>query len=370
MYHGLIYCSEKLYSGFLFHFFTNQETYDDWLSLADKLIKKHSEEAEFRYMGLEYLPLSLKEDAYFLLKRDRNDILLLDKHGEINEEEIIRFKSKRATVDIDVGAESMKSYFGDSCLFSYIQRFFDKKSSLPPLEDYNFYRTHAGMHIRLNFSKPLTFEEKITIRKLLGDDYERRRYDELFKYNGYEALTDLLFNKKYFINENQYLWGREEALFIKALPLPYNLPASAYTKYSKNVDVENRYLVLEKSMTPMEAVLTFNKIKNDPELIRIYREKQQLEELRYKIIDTYREIDSRLADFLYSCEFKLINGVVIISVGESGSSLVGRLIGKQGRNINAIQQRVGIRIRIEQPKLPKEVEQRQKLKEMINILTS
>ncbi|MEM1759437.1 MAG: KH domain-containing protein, partial [Thermofilaceae archaeon] len=59
------------------------------------------------------------------------------------------------------------------------------------------------------------------------------------------------------------------------------------------------------------------------------------------------------------------DGAVVIQVPDSLTNYVGRLIGKQGQNIRAVESELGVRIRISQGQLPEEVAMKRKLRELL-----
>ncbi|MEM0497596.1 MAG: KH domain-containing protein, partial [Acidilobaceae archaeon] len=90
-------------------------------------------------------------------------------------------------------------------------------------------------------------------------------------------------------------------------------------------------------------------------------------DVKRRLIDAYGKISGLLVRVIEKCDVRIENGIVMIYVPEQMQNHVGRLIGRQGTNIRAVEAELGMRVQIRTSPPPEDVELKRK---MLRILTS
>ncbi|MEM3439395.1 MAG: KH domain-containing protein [Candidatus Bathyarchaeia archaeon] len=94
------------------------------------------------------------------------------------------------------------------------------------------------------------------------------------------------------------------------------------------------------------------------------------EDVKTRVSKAYYKFSPTLASILEKCDVFLKGGEVVIHVPDPLKQFVGRLIGRQGANIRAVEAELGIRVKILQSSPPpEEVELKKKLQMLLRNLT-
>ncbi|MEM4592452.1 MAG: KH domain-containing protein [Sulfolobales archaeon] len=238
------------------------------------------------------------------------------------------------------------------------------------------FRTRRGYHVRAELPSPLPLEEILNIRRKLEEDSARVSVDKAYMGKGLELgfLTNLLFNSKCWVTAKNSIECYEEKEIdassittIRAEMISIPLPVMKIELPKGIVEIDGRYIKFVGRFTAKEAKSIAMSIEDN--LWEYAYASRRDDDVKSKLVKAYGKISSSLARIVEKCDVRVENGVVVIHVPEHLQNHVGRLIGKQGANIRAVEGELGMRIRIERTSPPPEdVAMRRKLQELMKNL--
>jgi predicted DNA-binding protein YlxM (UPF0122 family) len=313
-----------------------------------------SDKLYYNYIGVEILPFEGKGELIIQNKIGED---IFDERGAFIGRKVYRdikntipkevleklkeYRKTRLTIDLD------NNYFKPEILNEIY------KISKNPI----FKKTQRGYHVIINLQKPLNFEERIKLREKLGDDIWRIKYDKTLVELGFEGLTDILFDYKWWEGEKQfYQWEITNKVNVEA-EMSFELPEMKINFEDKEVEIKSKYVYL-KNFPPNQVYWTVKSIEDN---FWIYahavKQKQNFLNLFYSVVrkhcgtilatklKLYEE--QGLVQFIQSAE-----GPIIVELKGDAQELAGLLIGKQGIKIKIIQAELGMQIKIKTERQP------------------
>ncbi|MEM0381451.1 MAG: KH domain-containing protein [Nitrososphaerota archaeon] len=353
------------------HFFTdNKIPPDESFKRAEEILLKAFPEwgkdgdEYLAYVGYEELPLSLPPEAYVAATFNVGvkDVKAISTVPPALAKTLEDYRSRQLTLDIDGKSDYAKAKLIDT---------------LNSLSDFKLYETHRGYHVRAKLPKPLSLAEILEIRRKLGDDPSRLRIDEIYMRSGFgDFLTNLLFNEKYWRDRpNGPLHHTVETeVSPNSITVEYDwnvslsLPSTLITTTKGVVKMERNRIIFKGNFGYKEMQRTVASIEdNFWEYSVADRDKSdQSKDIKELVKDAYRKISPSLSIIVDKCQISFGNGVIIIHVPDELSHMVGRLIGKQGVNVKAVSDELGVRIKISQAGPPPEdVEMKRRLQDLL-----
>jgi len=160
-------------------------------------------------------------------------------------------------------------------------------NALKYIKNYKIYETYRGYHVRALLPKTMTPEEIIELRRKLGDDEMRIIIDKIYINRNMAFLTNMLFNKK--------CWFEDKGM---------------------------------KCSTETETSL----------------DKIFAEYMKERLITAYEKISQSLAEIVKKSDVKVVGDTVVIRTAEAVEA--GKLIGRQGINVRAVENELGVKVRI------------------------
>lgn len=371
MYHAVVFSADKQYfaNHFILHVFCRDRPNVSELSnLMRSLSEKHKDalmmETEPRYVGVERLPIDIGEGWFFFArpykrwKEVKETLQFIESAGSVDLRKLSEWKRWRLTVDYDG-----KDPVGWS--FSVIEKLGNLKGLV---KSFYIYRTPAGAHLRAELSQPMTFEEKMKLRRELGDDHLRLEHDEAFHRLGFEALADILFNEKTWDNFGVWKSYSEEPLVVESAKLSFNIPMKLEIG---DVVIDGDTIKFGRPIYAVDAYSIVRSIEDNLWEYKYTTTTRERAELKDMIIKAYSEISQSLSSIVSRCSISYDGGFIVIHIPKELSMYVGRLIGKQGTNVRYVEQKLGVRIRISQETPPPEdVQLKQRLQGLLRTVLS
>jgi hypothetical protein len=308
-----------------------------------------------RYVGIEVLPFEGKGEL--LIQSETKEIWEGNTYkGRKTETKILKntipkevleklkeYGKTRLTLDIDSYSDYLK--------IELLNEIY--KISKNPI----FIKTQRGYHVIINLPKPLSFEERIKLREKLGDDEKRISYDKTLVELGFEGLTDILFDYKWWGKEKQFhKWEKVDKVNAEA-EISFELPEMKLNFEDKEVEIKDKYVYL-KNFPPNQVYWAVKSIEDN---FWVYahavKQKQNFLNLFYvavrrhcgTILATKLKLyeEQGLVQFIQSAE-----GPIIIELKGEAQELAGLLIGKQGIKIKTIQADLGMQIKVKTERQP------------------
>ncbi|MEM1510564.1 MAG: KH domain-containing protein [Thermofilaceae archaeon] len=308
-------------------------------------------EAEGSYVAVKFLISMRVENAQFISTVPPTLVSILEK-----------YRMEKLTLDYDGKDDHTKADIID-----VLDTLLEKNIS------FKIYETHRGYHIRASLPQPLPLEEILKMRKGFGDDNARLDVDSHYLHHGFGFLTNLLFNEKYWwdfprdnlqctieteINPKKIMIEFKQFISFTLPEISINIPSKGI------IEVKGSEVVFKGSFGLKEMRRIVQSIE-DNLWEYAYAQRSQSNMIN-SLIASYRKISPTLSTALERCKISFSDGVIVIHVPENLSPLVGRLIGKQGQNIRAVEAELGIKIRISQSSPPPEdVEMKRKLQDLL-----
>lgn len=371
MYHIMVYSSEDrgryLYP-YAVHFFTTTKIPPTVaFERANKIIgNTFGTTTRHRYVGYEELPSSIPE-FYVATKFDPDMILekFVAEPKIPDVEEIANYRLSRLTVDIDEDAEFRLAKALDKV----------RELQLP----FSLYRTARGYHVRAMLPKVYDFQTLLNLRDSCGDDFSRREIDESYHRAGLDFLTNFLFNEKAWIEGTEIKTYSEkeadprEATVIRTGIISVELPKLSISgRVSIEVDED---LLTARGSADILTKEYFDLIKQSIEdnFWEYSFRKEEQEDIKTKIMNAYAKISPKAMFVASKCDVEVNYSIVTLKVPPELSDYIGVLIGKEGKNIKAVQEETGLKVVIARPAetaKPKTEEEkmREKLQEMLKSL--
>jgi len=328
---------------------------------------------EYNYIGVEELPF--EGEGELLLEMEIRDIWEGNTYkGRKVERNILKntipkevlsllkeYRKAKLTLDID---ETYGNYITPEIL-----------NEIYKLGYARFVKTLRGFHVIVALDKSLSFEERISLRDKLGDDGQRIRYDKTLFELGFEGLTDILFDYKWWEGEKEFhKWQETNLINIKGT-LSFNMPKMELQVGNKQIKIEGssvyitniepsraRWIVqsIDSNFWDYAKMLEF-KSKELPKVAFTKSEKDiinaflsVLHEVDWKVWHSLTEYQNKGL-----VEFRLDYNVLNVVLKEDAISIAGRIIGKGGSKIKEIQAKLGMNVIVittEKQKAPSEQE--------------
>ncbi|MEM1696528.1 MAG: KH domain-containing protein [Desulfurococcaceae archaeon] len=363
MWHILVYSDipHKYVRPFALHYFTDSRILPEQaFKLFERVLGEHSIDLGYggekpRYVGYELLP-SLPLTGWVAVAIDglRGLTYVGDVRGDVGA--LREHRLSNLFIDID-----SKPYSDAEGMLL---------DAVDGLRDFRVFRTYAGYHIR-SPQKFGSFGEQLEERKRRFDDINRIRIDRLYLENGLDFLVNTLFNAKCWIEDGGGIKCYEEKEVdvanisaTRTVCMSISLPSLTIITSKGTVEVSGKTLKLVGRFSSKDA----ERIKTSVEdnfWEYAYAYTQQVD-VKKRLADAYGKISSALARVIEKCDVRVESGVAVIHVPESLQQYVGRLIGKQGQNIRAVEAELGMRIRVERTcPPPEDVEMKKKLQELL-----
>jgi len=362
VWHILVYSDipHKYVRPFALHYFTDSRILlEQAFKLFEQVLGEHSIDLGYggekpRYVGYELLP-SLPLTGWVAVAIDglRELVYVGDVRGDVGA--LREYRLSNLFIDIDKSIISAEEKVLDA---------------IDGLDEFRVFRTYAGYHVR-SPRKFNSFEEQLKERERRLDDMNRISIDRLYIKNGLDFLANTLFNAKCWIEDGGGIKCYEEkevdVANISATRTVYmsvSLPSLTITTSKGTVEVSGKTLKLVGRFSSKDAERIKTSVEdNFWEYAYAYTQKV---DIKKRLVDAYGKISSTLARIVEKCEVRVESGVVVIHVPESLQQYVGRLIGKQGQNIRAVEAELGVRIKISQTSPPPEdVAIRKRLQELL-----
>jgi hypothetical protein len=371
MYHIMVYSSEErgVYSyPYAVHFFANSKIPPATaFERANKIIKDtFGAGPQNRYVGYEELPVSVPE--FYVATKFDSDMSLEKFVAEprIPEmREVTDYRLSRLTVDIDENADFKLAKALDKV----------RELQLP----FSLYRTARGYHVRATLPRVYDFQTLMSLRDSCMDDFSRREIDESYHKAGLDFLTNFLFNEKYWIEGSEIKGYAEREVNLREVTvarkgeISIELPKLSI---SGRISIEvDKGVVTARGPADILTKEYFDLIRQSIEdnLWEYSLRKEQEEDVKTKIINGYAKISPKAAFIASKCDTEVNYSIVTLKVPPELSDYIGILIGKEGKNIKAVQEETGLKIVIARPPetaKPKTEEEkmREKLQEMLKSL--
>jgi len=368
----MVYSSEEggVYSyPYAVHFFVNSKIPPATaFERANKIIKDtFGTGAQNRYVGYEELPVSVSE-FYIATKFDSDMALerfVAEPKIPENVQEITNYRFSWLTVDIDENAEFILAKALDKV----------RELQLP----FSVYRTARGYHVRATLPKVYDFQTLLSLRDSCMDDFSRREIDESYHRAGLDFLTNFLFNEKAWVEGNEIKSYVEkevslgEVTIARKGELSIELPRLSV---SGSVSIEvDRGVVTARGPADILTKEYFDLIRQSIEdnFWEYSFRKREEEDIKTKIINAYARISPKAMFIVSKCNIEINYSIVTLKVPPELSNFIGILIGREGKNIKAVQEETGLKIVIARPaEAPKpkteEEEMKEKLQEMLKSL--
>ncbi|MEM4595487.1 MAG: KH domain-containing protein [Thermofilaceae archaeon] len=240
------------------------------------------------------------------------------------------------------------------------------------------FRTQRGYQVRAELPSPLPLEKILETREKLGENSAKISVDKAYLQKQLGFLTNLLFSSKCFRYEGRiYCHDRTEidassitAVRVETISIP--LPAMKIELPKGTIEIDGKQIKFIGRFTARDVRNIVMSIE-DNLWEYAYAQKTSTisdKDIKAKIVKAYSKISKFLAAVVDNCDVRFENGVAVIHVPESLQSFVGRLIGKDGKNIRAVEAEVGVKIKLEQEAPPPdEVVLKRKFQELLKQVT-
>lgn len=371
MYHYLVYCDRDPYSyPCAVHIFSHKNyPPQEVFAIAKKQLDKdfpdwRNHEEELRYVGVEEIPI-VHHNEYiiackFSLKgRDICGITITSSMPDYLQDDIKKYRFQFLTLDYDSSSP------------------LSKMSILEALEEFpqaKLYKTRRGYHIRCHLNENLSFDELLELRRRFNDDPSRIEIDEAYHEQGYDFLTNTLFNKKWWISEGEIHFYQEEPIPPADISVEWEeyikieLPQLTLTTPKGTIHINGKAIKFSGRFTRADIKRIIISIEDNLWEYGYYSYASRQKDIKTAIAKAYAGISPILEQVVSQSKISIKDGKVIIHVPQHLSQYVGRLIGKAGMNIKAVESKLGIKIAISQESTPEEILMKQKLQELLKKL--
>ena len=358
MWHILVYSDipHKYVRPFALHYFTDRKpSPEQAFELFEKVMSEHRElgyDGERpRYVGYELLPsLSLTGWVAVAIDDLRGLAFVGDVRGDVGA--LREYRLSNLFIDIDNLSAEKKVL-----------------DAVDGLDEFKVFKTHAGYHVRAP-QKFNSFEEQLKERERRLDDINRISIDRLYIENGLDFLANTLFNSKCWVEDGDIKCYEEKEVDVNSISatrtvyISINLPPITITTSRGTIEVSGKTLKLVGRFSSRDAKNIAMSIEDN---LWEYTYKLRMQnDIKESVKNAYGKISPVLSLLIDKCDIRIENGVVTIHVPNDIATYVGRLIGKQGQNIRAVESELGVRIKISQSAPPPEdVELKKKLQDLL-----
>ncbi|MEM1523384.1 MAG: KH domain-containing protein [Thermofilaceae archaeon] len=368
MYHIMVYSRgfESLYSRpYAVHLFSsNKLSPDEAFKRAEEILTKaFSEwrEGGLAYAGYEHVPVDVDDTYYVAVRLSKDDFKAVSTIPQSLASAIEEYRERQLTLDVDRKDDYAKAKLIDA--LNYLRN-----------HDISFklYETHRGYHVRAQLPRSRSLKEIIEMRDRLDDDLARLKIDSIYLRHGLGFLTNLLFHEKYWRDEPDGALQRtvETEVDPSAITVEFkqrvclNLPELTISTHKGIVEVKGFSIIFKGRFGLKETEAIIKSIEDN--FWEYGLQQRTLSDVKESVKSAYRKISPVLALLIDKCQVSFSDGVVVIHVPEDLATHVGRLIGKQGANVKAVETELGVRIKISQSAPPPEdVELKKKLQELL-----
>jgi hypothetical protein len=370
---------EKIYTHpYAVHFFDDkgeitEEELSKYRIRAMQLLAEHQEAAFIRYVGAAVYPnieyKSNEEEAAVYIAKfeyigEPVEEHILDKVIVVKElpkdvqDMLIKERLKVITVDSDYKSAYQNSLEKLIHMYALNAGRYKQYLNTFSIEKIKVHKTYQGFHIRIKPDAQLRdITDILEIRKELRDDYSRIKVDELYINAGFPFLANMLFNAKYFIEqegkEYDFKYYKEEEVSIREpqyqIDYRYFLPFSVSEQRQYTVNTSNgipALVTVQGSEMHIFGLLTGGEVdKIKEEILRTYYFEEYITALIKK---EYGMISSRLDRIFddYNIKITVTKELVTINVPLELKPVMGLLIGKNGKNVKAVSDVIKIPIKI------------------------
>lgn len=382
--HVMVYSRglESAYSHpYAVHLFTSSKpSPDEAFKVAGEILSKAfpdwgKDEREYlAFVGYEELPLSLPPEAEGMyvaaelhVSTQIKDVQLVSTVPPVFANVVEEYRMKKITLDKDEKSDYVKAVLLDNVAFLRER-----------CADVKVYETRRGFHLRASLPEPLPLEKVMKVRKELGDDYFRLDIDEHYLRRGFGFLTNLLFCEKYWRDEPNGVLQRgvEVEVDPKEITVEYRrtlsfaLPELSIDLPKGSIKVRGDTLTFKGCFGYSEMEKIAQSVEDNFWEYAFSGPREAGQGLKERVFKAYYRISPALAYVVEKCDLRVEGGKVVLHVPDELSSHVGRLIGKQGQNIRAVEAELGVRISISRSAPPPEdVEMKARLKELLRRVT-
>ncbi|MEM1693823.1 MAG: KH domain-containing protein [Ignisphaera sp.] len=363
------------------HIFTLEKlSPEEAFKIAEELLNKHFPEwrkhdiSGLAYVGYEYIPLDMSPEA------DKSYVVVSFTHIDWHR---LKINDIVSTVPQQL-ASAIEEYRKRFITLDYDDDYVGTRATIIDALDYlsregykniKVFKTNRGYHVRAELPSPQPFDNIFNTRIYLGDDHGRIFIDRVYVEKSIGFLTNHLFNSKCWLESspNVLMCHDEEEISPESITtervvyISLKLPKMKLDLPKGTVEIDGRRIVFIGNFTRRDAKAIATSIEDNLWEYGYMLKKQ--EDIKEKVKNAYRKISPFLASLINNCEVKLEEGIVVIYVPDNLSKYVGRLIGKQGQNIKAVEGELGIKIKISQGQIPEEVEMKKRLRELLKSIT-
>ena len=271
-------------ASFIVYFFTSDVNLSMIRETAEQLIstvKKRSPMVE--YIGVE--PLPFEGEGYVIVQDEPSGFRLV--HNTIPSQvfkKLEEYRARRLTLDLD--SDLVKGKNGALLL--------QLSTAVQALRKYplRVYETHAGYHVIAELPEPLPFQQRIAIRRGLGDDPKRIDYDLTLQRIGLRGLTDIMFTYKWWYGqENFHEWREIPSREVPILlPSPARLPKGFKARAGRGT-VEYMEFMFEPDMSPAsepKGYLVFRGVEFEEAVMYVERLRRKMEDIVHEILSVSR----------------------------------------------------------------------------------
>jgi len=316
------------------------------------------EESFLAYAGYEEIPFDTLLCHYvavkFIISKDEYKISYYSNVPSELAEKITDYRLREVTFDYDGDDEYTKYVILDTAC---------------ELENPTIYKTYRGYHLRAGLPSKLDFDEIIRMRRRGFDDFSRIRIDEIYHENGLTFLTNLLFNEKYWIENGGLKHYVEEKIDVKDVVatrsgyVSIKLPELVIQLPKGSISIKGDRVEFKGCFSNKDVQRILRSIEDN--LWEYSFQQQRQVDIKERIADAYGKISPILRLAVSTCSLSFEGEKAVLHVPQSLSNIVGRLIGKGGANIRAVEHEVGVRISISQEETPEDVKLKKKLQELL-----
>jgi len=307
---------------------------------------------DYNYIGAESLPFAGEGELIIESKRVR---LWDNERWEHNVtkntipqsvlEQLKEYRKSRLTLDLD---------YTDSFELSYLDKLHNISS------DPIFIKTQRGYHVVIQLKQPLGFQDRLKLRQDLGDDLNRIHYDRILHDLGFEGLTDILFDYKWWEGENSFhKWQEVNNIPVQG-KISFTLPSMQLKLNNKEIRIEKDTVVLS-GFSSKDAKWIIRSIEdNFWEYSHMIKRRETFPDKFYSAVRKHcgSVLAAKLNVYEQQGLVKFVQdfyGPVVITLKGEAQQIAGLLIGKQGSKIKAIQEELGMKIKIVNEREPQQI---------------
>ncbi|MEM1672879.1 MAG: KH domain-containing protein [Archaeoglobaceae archaeon] len=383
MYHVMVYSrgfDSEYEHPYAVHLFIHKKpSPDEAFKIAEEILNKHFPEwrkydrSGLAYVGYEYIPLPTEAEMSYVAiafgyagwsKVDISDVV--------------------STVPQQL-ASSIEEYRKRFVTLDYDDDYVATRASIIDALDYltelgcnaRVFKTHRGYHVRAELPSPQPLDKIFEVRRRLNEDHSRIAIDRAYIEISMGFLTNLLFNSKCWVefSTNILKCYDEEEISPESITTEriehtsLKLPKMQITLPKGVVEIDEGQVKFVGRFTERDVKAIATSIEDN--LWEYAYALGKRDDIKEKVKNAYRKISPFLATLINDCDTSLSGGVVLLRVPRHLQQYVGRLIGKQGQNIRAVEGELGMKVRIIQPEeqLPEEVAMKRRLQDLLKNLT-